>query len=88
MEEKINTLEPEKLHEYRVLLQRNNHLQVGTETRFFGVKSALSSSLLDSLGTVMRFSASTARLSSTSLPCSSWLTSSFASSSVISGRVF
>ncbi|CAM9844234.1 unnamed protein product, partial [Ectocarpus sp. 12 AP-2014] len=27
MEEKINTLEPEKLHEYRVLLQRNNHLQ-------------------------------------------------------------
>ncbi|CAM9789148.1 unnamed protein product [Pylaiella littoralis] len=27
MEEKINTLEPEKLHEYRVLLQRNNDLQ-------------------------------------------------------------
>ncbi|CAM9166746.1 unnamed protein product [Hapterophycus canaliculatus] len=27
MEEKINTLEPEKLHEYRVLLERNHHLQ-------------------------------------------------------------
>lgn len=28
MEEKINTLEPEKLNEYRVLLQRNHDLQV------------------------------------------------------------
>ncbi|CAM9412678.1 unnamed protein product, partial [Sphacelaria rigidula] len=27
MEDKINTLEPEKLHEYRVLLQRNHDLQ-------------------------------------------------------------
>lgn len=28
MEDKINTLEPEKLQEYRVLLQRNHELQV------------------------------------------------------------
>lgn len=28
MEDKINTLEPEKLHEYRLLLQRNHNLQV------------------------------------------------------------
>lgn len=28
MEDKINTLEPEKLHEYRLLLQRNHDLQV------------------------------------------------------------
>eukprot|EP00904_Undaria_pinnatifida_P009881 jgi/Undpi1/6022/HiC_scaffold_2.g01296.m1 len=27
MEEKISTLEPEKLHEYRLLLERNHHLQ-------------------------------------------------------------
>lgn len=73
MEEKINTLEPEKLHEYRVLLQRNNHLQVGYGTEFFGVKSALSSSLIDSLGTVMRsfFGIESALSLSSSLPGSS-----------------
>lgn len=54
MEEKINTLEPEKLHEYRVLLQRNNDLQVHLQSVCFHARKFAAAFIMMSWAKVFR----------------------------------